>query len=86
MMKSKLFWAVVLGALCGGSLASWLSPKMIAWYFDPPAGFGVSCKAPIEWALQKLQIAQLVGTGVGAFFGILFFYMAKSKVKPEEVI
>lgn len=85
MMKSKLFWAIVLGSLCGGLVASWLSPKMIAWYFDPPAGFGVSCKAPIEWALQKLQIAQLVGTGIGGSFGVLFFFMIRHKFKPEEV-
>lgn len=86
MTKSKFFWTLVFGALIGGSLSSWLAPKAIAWYFDPPAGFGVSCKQPIEWALQKLQIAQLAGTGIGALCGVIFYFVFKSRPTREEIV
>ncbi len=85
MTKSKFTWALVLGALLGGCLSSWLAPKVIAWYFDPPAGFGISCKAPIEWALQKLQIAQLVGTVGGALLALVVYQMTK-KSKDDDLV
>jgi len=75
--------AAVLGALIGGLLATWLAPKAIAWYFDPPVSFGVTCKAPIEWALRRLQWSQLIGIIAGGTAGlVLYFLVFKRKKEP----
>lgn len=67
-------WLTVVGALLGGTLSTWLAPKVIAWYFNPPASTGINCVEPIEWALGKLQLAQAVGILGGAIVGIVLFY------------
>jgi hypothetical protein len=58
-------WFFVLGALGGTLLASWIAPGAIAWYFEPPVEFGVSCGEPIRWALQRFRRAQLWGMLAG---------------------
>lgn len=73
-MKTVLSLTAV-GALIGGLLSTWLAPKVISWYFMPPAQIGFSCADPITWALAKLQIAQAVGIAVGAVVGMMLFFV-----------
>lgn len=61
-----------LGAYTGFIVASVTAPSMIAWYFNPPVAMGVTCTAPIEWALGKLQLAQFLGIIGGGICGWLF--------------
>jgi hypothetical protein len=70
---SKFLWLITLGGLLGAGIATWLAPKSIAWYFAPPVEFGVNCKPAVEWALQKMRIAQGLGLLIGALFGLMFF-------------
>jgi len=70
-MKKYLRLAAI-GCVVGGLATSWLAPKVIAWYFNPPIEMAINCKIPIEWALRKLQLAQLVGTIVGGVCFALF--------------
>ncbi len=67
-------WLTAVGALIGGVLSTWLAPKMIAWYFTPPAQMGFNCVDPINWALHKMLVAQLSGIGVGAICGVAFYF------------
>jgi len=70
----KYLWIAAGGGLVGGMFTSWLAPKMIAWYFNPPIEMAINCNAPIQWALIRLQWAQLIGTVSGAvLFSILYF-------------
>jgi hypothetical protein len=70
----RALWLTVVGALVGALLSTWVAPKMIAWYWTPPAQMGITCVEPINWALNKLQIAQAVGIGLGAVAGIAAFF------------
>ncbi len=70
---------VLIGAGLGGLFTSWLAPKVIAWYFDPPAQFGVNCKSSIEWALSRFQWSQFIGTLVGITLGFVAAFMLRSK-------
>jgi hypothetical protein len=80
-MKKTLRLAAI-GCLLGGIATTWLAPKAIAWYFTPPIEMAINCKVPIEWALHKLQMAQLIGTvGGGILFAGLGFTAFKSKSK-----
>jgi len=64
------FW-IATCALLGVILASWLGPKGIAWYFDPPVDIGVNCRAATEWSMRRLLIFQSFGFGLGAIAGLL---------------
>jgi hypothetical protein len=68
-------WLAVVGALLGAVLSTWIAPKMIAWYFSPPANMGINCVDPIQWALGKLQIAQIVGVVLGALLGLVAYFL-----------
>jgi hypothetical protein len=77
---------MVVGALLGAVLSTWLAPKIIAWYFTPPAQIGLTCVEPIQWALGKLQVAQAVGLILGAAAGIFaYFSLFKRKKTPTAV-
>jgi len=69
----KWIWLVPIGALGGGFLATWIAPKVIGWYFEPPAQFGFNCRAPIEWALNKMMWSQGVGFVAGALGGLVIY-------------
>ncbi len=73
-VKRSALWLVVVGSLIGAVLSTWLAPKMIAWYFTPPAQMGFNCVEPIQWALGKLQTAQFVGIVVGAAGGFAIYF------------
>jgi len=76
---SKFMWFLTFFALVGGLLASWLAPKGISWYFNPPVDVGFNCRAPIEWALERLRWAQLMGILGGAVVGIIAFFIFSRK-------
>ncbi|MBI1861279.1 MAG: hypothetical protein HYR96_10220 [Deltaproteobacteria bacterium] len=71
--------AMVAGSLAGGLLSAWLAPRLIAWWFEPPVPLGFSCRTPIEYALQRLQWAQLIGVAVGATAGPILFMAFKPR-------
>jgi hypothetical protein len=76
------FWTAA-SAIAGVALASWLAPKGIAWYFDPPVDIGVNCRAATEWSMQRLLIFQGSGLGVGAAVG-LTLSLLKKKAGPQD--
>ncbi len=83
--KKVLTWMVVGGAI-GAVLSSWLAPKVIAWYFDPPVNIGVNCREATEWAMTRLQTAQFWGTLVGAFLPlILAVFVFRSEAKKSTI-
>jgi len=77
----KTIRMVAIGSVLGGLATSWLAPKAIAWYFTPPIEMALNCKVPIEWALHKLQLAQLFGTLGGA---VLFLVLSLTVFKGKE--
>lgn len=74
---------VIVGGLLGGFLTSWLAPKAIAWYFDPPVNIGVNCRAATEWSMRNLQRAQFVGLAIGAILSLVVaVYFEKRRNGP----
>ncbi len=76
--KSYLRWTL-FGLLFGALLSSWLSPRMIGWYFEPPVNIGLNCRPATEWAMRKLQIAQLFGMGIGAVLTLFLRSLFRKK-------
>jgi hypothetical protein len=65
---------VLAFALSCGILASWLGPKMIGYWYAPPAESGApiafNCTGAVMWAMNRLVWTQLIGSAVGAIFGL----------------
>ncbi len=77
--KNRVLWFVSFGSLLGATLTSWLAPKVIAWYFEPPVNIGVNCRAATEWSMNKLQTVQAIGLVSGAVFGLVFWYSFRNR-------
>jgi hypothetical protein len=84
----RFFRTFAIGALIGAILASWFGPRGIAWYAEPPAYIGISCKPAIEWAFGRFQYLQLFGVVAGgalsAFLGMSVFHKRKEIAAHEE--
>ena len=83
-MKSNAIKFIVFFGLLGGVLTSWLAPKAIAWYFDPPVNIGVNCREATEWSMKKLQLAQAFGMGVGAILGLGIWLSNSSRRRRQQ--
>ena len=66
----RVFQLALLIGLIGAVLVSWLAPKAIAWYFDPPVNIGVNCRQAVEWSMSRLQTSQLIGFIIGILIGL----------------
>ncbi len=73
-MKRIVIFALVC-ALVFGILASWLGPKMIAYWYAPPVPSGAAsafnCTDAVMWAMNRLVWTQIIGSFVGALIGIV---------------
>ncbi len=70
---------VGLGILISLTVVSIYVPRMILWYFAPPAPMGVSCSESIHWAVDKLINAQIYAVIAGAVLGLLLGLKLKKK-------
>ena len=77
------FWKqlslVLFLGLLGALLSSWFSPRMIAWYFEPPVNIGINCRGAQEWAMGKLRNAQIFGSLLGIFISVVFLGVFKKR-------
>ncbi len=62
-------------ALIGALLSTYIAPKIIAWYFDPPVDIGVNCRSAVEWSMSKLQLTQFCGLAAGFLIGLTLMIM-----------
>ena len=80
-MKRTAISALV-AALVFGLLSTWLGPKMIAYYYDPPVPTPMNCTPAVTWAMQKLVMTQLVGTIGGAVIGLVIGILLARRAHP----
>jgi hypothetical protein len=60
-------------------MASWLAPKGIAWYFDPPVNIGVNCREATEWSMSRLLMAQFWGLIGGVIASLVIASFLRKK-------
>jgi len=82
---TRLFFVCtgVMG-LAGSFLMTWLAPKLLSWYFEPPTPMAFSCKDPIRWALSRYQMMQLFGLLGGAVAGLVLFFLLLQRQKRRR--
>jgi hypothetical protein len=78
---------VLLCALVFGILASWLGPKMIAYWYEPPVPTGggsvFHCGDAVRWAMSRLVWTQVIGSAIGAVIGLVIgLLVGRSKPPP----
>lgn len=69
--RPRFLWLAIVGMLLGGAVTSWITPRFLAWYWDPPVDIGINCRRAVEWAMARLQFAQALGGIVGLVVGFL---------------
>ena len=80
--KFKIF--ALFGALVGTLLSSWLGPRVIAWWFEPPVYNGVNCRPATEWAMGRLLWVQIIGLGLGLVLGLLLAAQRNSSNRSRD--
>ena len=83
-------WNTLFFGFLFAALSTWLSPRLIAWYFNPPVNIGIDCRNAVEWAMRKLQIAQMgsfvLGIAVGGLFWMSRYRRWKKQVIAEPTL
>ena len=73
--------SALISAIVFGLLATWLGPKMIAYWYAPPVPSGAAsafnCTDAVAWAMHKLVLTQIVGTLGGAAIGAIIALVAR---------
>lgn len=80
-MKRTAIATLVCGIVFG-TLATWLGPKMIAYWYAPPVPNAFNCTNEVVYAMHRLVSTQLIGTGIGLVVG-LFIGIALRRKHPE---
>lgn len=72
-----VMFSIVFFMLLAVVLTTLLMPKVIGWYFEPPAAMGISCGPSIRWAVERFVFAQLISVLIGAIIGLLVGFRFK---------
>lgn len=84
-MKRTLI-AVLVFALLFAALASWLGPRMIAYWYAPPVAAGAAaafnCTEAVIWAMHKLIWTQVAGVAGGAVLGLVVGVLMRRRAPP----
>jgi membrane associated rhomboid family serine protease len=77
----------LVSAILFGILATWLGPRMIAYWYAPPVPSGAAsafnCTDAVSWAMGKLVLTQIAGTLAGAVIGLVIgILLARKKAAP----
>jgi gas vesicle protein len=92
MVKTTLIF-VLVGAIAGATVASFVVPPALAWYTEPgglPGGAAIPAVVQIpeviRYATHGLIRGQLIGGGVGAAVGlVLAITIGVRRRRPQKV-
>src|SRR5882672_9341153 len=86
-MKRILIFAV-FGALLGAVSSSWIGPKVIGWWFQPPVNVPVDCTNALQsnalGAMERLIKVQVIGLCSGLVAGLIasFIFRNRRSISP----
>ena len=79
MDRKSIFRSLLIGGALAEILVTWLGPKYIVWFFEPPVQFGISCREPLTWALGRMQTLQIGALVVGAILGVVVLFSFRKR-------
>jgi hypothetical protein len=74
--------ATLVCGLVFGIAATWLGPKMIAYWYSPPVPNAFNCTDAVGWAMHRLIWTQLIGTAIGLLVGLVLGILMRGKKPP----
>lgn len=84
-MKRTAITTLVCGIVFG-TLATWLGPKMIAYWYAPPVPNAFNCTNEVVYAMHRLVSTQLIGTAIGLLVGlVLGIALRRKHPEPAEL-
>jgi hypothetical protein len=76
----RILTGAITGALIGIILATWLGPRVLTWWFTPPAGVMLTnASEAVRWGMDRLVHAQLISLLVGAVLGAVVAVLLRGK-------
>jgi hypothetical protein len=81
-MKRMTYFTLAGGLICT-LIFTWIGPKTIMWWFQPPVALPIDCTNALHWAMGLLIKIQLVGLAVGMVSGIVLGFVFK-RTKDEK--
>lgn len=75
---------LLAGAVIGFVAWSFVGPKVISWWYEPPASEALSCASSVTLALKQFVWMQLVITLIGAVVVALFMFLVRRKLKSRN--
>jgi len=78
-VRRTLTYAVV-GALLGVVVTTWVGPRVLTWWFTPPAGMMLTNAAEaVRWGMDRLVTAQIISLLIGAVLGLVASVLLRRK-------
>jgi hypothetical protein len=89
-MKTTLIF-VLLGALVGATVASFIVPPALAWYTSPgglPQGAEIQAVVQIpeviRYTTERLIRGQVIGAAIGAAVGLVLGIVISARARPAR--
>jgi F0F1-type ATP synthase assembly protein I len=68
----RILTSICVGALVGIIVTTWFGPRILTWWFTPPAGVMLTnASEAVRWGMDRLVHAQLISLLVGALLGLV---------------
>jgi hypothetical protein len=68
-----------VGVTTGAILASWFGPRILIWWFTPPADIGINYQPVVTWAMKYLIWMQIGGIALGLIAGLWIGFATRKK-------
>ena len=67
-------------------LTTWLAPKTLSWWFQPPIPVPISCNDAVIWGTSKLVEAQLYSLLIGLVGGAAIAFGTRKKTTAQATL
>lgn len=84
MKFSRIYQLFLSSAFVGAILVTFIAPRTIAWYFEPPVDIGINCRPAAEWAMKTLLQSQGAGALAGVLIGALATYLLTRRGRNDS--
>ncbi len=84
MRRALGFGAV--GLLAGIVLSVWLAPRLVGWWYRPPASSAQLCAESVRLVMAGLVAAQVGICTVGALLGLILGLVLRRRRRPPAAI
>ena len=76
----RVLTSTIVGAFIGIVATTWLGPRVLTWWFTPPAGVMLTnASEAVRWGMDRLVSAQLISLLIGGLLGLVAGVLLRRK-------